>query len=242
MSRYSLLSVENDSKTSKGTEHGYLTGILYLAPAREADGVHDMCSWSTVECRIACLYGAGMAGVFPSIKRARVAKTLQYIQDPAKFRDKLAGDIIKLAAEAKLRGLRPAVRINGTSDIPKLALWLASTFTDIQFYDYTKIPRPWTRTQANYHLTFSFSGSNLTECIQALEHGINVAVVFSGPLPEVWHGYPVIDGDKSDLRFTDPAGVIVGLKAKGNARAMENGGFIQIGAETFPAGRVACIP
>lgn len=230
MASYQLLSVGSDAKTVKGAKYGYLTGILYLAPAKEADGVHNLCPMATDECRAGCLYGAGMAGVFPSIKRARVQKTLAYLSDPAAFAETLAGDIEKLVREARSRRLKPAVRLNGTSDLPKLALTLAGRFPKVRFYDYTKLPRPYQRTRANYHLTFSFSGGNLADCVDALAHGVNVAVVFTGALPATWQGYRVIDGDASDLRFTDPAGVIVGLKAKGDARAMAAGGFVQIGA------------
>jgi hypothetical protein len=226
---YKLLSVEQDAKTSKGSKYFVLSGILYLAPAMEADGIHNLCTMSTPECREACLYGAGMAGVFPSIKRARIAKTLEYLNNRDAFKATLVRDIHKLIAEAKRRDMTPAVRINGTSDLPQLALELASMFPNVQFYDYTKIPAPWKRTAANYHLTFSFSGDNFTDAAEALLHGINVAVVFSGALPATWRGFPVIDGDLSDLRFRDAAGVIVGLKAKGTARTMTAGGFIQIG-------------
>ncbi len=107
---------------------------------------------------------------------------------------------------------------------------MAHEFPTVQFYDYTKIPRPWRRTLPNYHLTFSFSGANLTDALSALQHGINVAVVFQRQLPSTWNGYPVINGDESDLRFIDAKGVIVGLKAKGTARTMAAGGFVQIGA------------
>jgi hypothetical protein len=227
--KYQLLSVESDAKTVKGSKYGYLTGILYLAPSTEADGVHNLCPMASVECRQACLYGAGMAGVFPSIKAARIEKTKQYLVSPRVFVEKLAVDIIRLQDEAKSRGLLPAVRLNGTSDLPKLARELAARFPQVQFYDYTKIPRAWQRTSSNYHLTFSFSGTNLEDCKRALKRGINVAVVFSGPLPAEWHGYQVINGDLSDLRFTDPVGVVVGLKSKGEARRMAAGGFIQIG-------------
>jgi hypothetical protein len=170
-----------------------------------------------------------MAGVFPSIKRARIGKTLAFLNNPPVFVETLASDISRLVLEAKSRGLKPAVRINGTSDLPKLAHALAVRFPDVQFYDYTKLPRPWRRTLPNYHLTFSHSGENTADCEAALAHGINVAVVFAGSLPETWNGYRVVNGDLSDLRFLDPKGVIVGLKAKGTARSMEAGGFIQIG-------------
>jgi hypothetical protein len=226
---YKLLSIESDAKTVKGGKYGYLTGILYLAPAREADGTHDLCPMATSECRKACLYGAGMSSVFPSIKRARVAKTMRYLADRNGFIGDLIEDIHTLCHAAAARGMKPSVRINGTSDLPKLALELATLFPDVQFYDYTKIPRAWTRISSNYHLTFSFSGENLTECKRALKHGVNVAVVFAGVLPETWHGYRVVNGDLSDLRFLDDAGVVVGLKSKGTARTMATGGFIQIG-------------
>lgn len=124
--------------------------------------------------------------------------------------------------------MRPAVRINGTSDQPQLALEMAREFPEVQFYDYTKIPAPWKRTLPNYHLTFSFSGENLADCMAALEHGINVAVVFpTANFPKTWNGYPVINGDKNDLRFLDPNNVVVGLKAKGDAKKLAVGGFVQ---------------
>jgi hypothetical protein len=230
MSTYKLLSIESDAKTSKGTALGYLTGILYLAPATEADGVHNLCPMASEECRRACLYSAGMAGVFPSVKAARVAKTLWYLNDPKGFKAALVDDVRRLMSRAKLRGLKPAVRINGTSDIPKLAVEIAAQFPEVRFYDYSKVPEPWKRTAPNYHLTFSHCGENLADCLEALRHGVNVAVVFAGKLPKTWNGYRVVNGDESDLRFLDPQGVIVGLKIKGEAKAMTAGGFIQIGA------------
>jgi hypothetical protein len=132
----------------------------------------------------------------------------------------LEGDIHKLIRECKRRRMRPAVRLNGTSDIPKLAHTLAAKFPQVQFYDYTKIPRVWERTRDNYHLTFSHSGENLSDCFGALRNGVNVAVVFAGELPQMWNGYRGVDGDRDDLRFLDPAGVVVGLKAKGEAKRM----------------------
>ncbi len=225
-----LLSVEQDAKTRKGSKRGWLTGVLYLAPADEGGTGYNLCPMSTDECREGCLYGAGMAGVFPAIKAARIAKTRSYIADPRGFVDQLRLDIQEIVRKADAREMIPAVRINGTSDIPKLAMRLAREFPDVQFYDYTKIPRAWDRVLPNYHLTFSFSGENLEESMLALEHGLNVAVVFpTADMPETWNGRRVINGDESDLRFLDPQGVIVGLKAKGVARKMAVGGFIQIG-------------
>jgi hypothetical protein len=49
-----------------------------------------------------------------------------------------------------------------------------------------------------------------------------VAAVFKD-VPDTWQGFPVINGDESDLRFLDPAGVVVGLKAKGDAKKDASG-------------------
>jgi hypothetical protein len=91
---------------------------------------------------------------------------------------------------------------------------------------YTKHPKPWLRTLPNYHLTFSHSGHNLEDCLEALQHAVNVAVVFTTlrgeHLPETWNGFPVIDGDSHDCRFLDPTGVVVGLRAKGMAKGSQS--------------------
>jgi hypothetical protein len=44
-----------------------------------------------------------------------------------------------------------------------------------------------------------------------------VAVVFN-QLPATYLNYTVIDGDQIDLRYLDPANVIVGLTSKGKAK------------------------
>jgi len=99
---------------------------------------------------------------------------------------------------------------------------LAKENPDLQFYDYTKIERPWLRRRANYHITFSYSGENFQDAMDCLKHGVNVSVVFmvkkGSPLPAMWNGYPVIDGDEHDARFLDPVGCVVGLRAKGPAK------------------------
>ena len=38
-----------------------------------------------------------------------------------------------------------------------------------------------------------------------------------------WNGFPVVNGDESDLRFLDGSGVVVGLYAKGTARHDDSG-------------------
>jgi len=216
-----LLSVGCDAKTVKGEKKGYLTGILYLAPA-SSSGVANVCASASAGCIAGCLNTAGRASIFPAIHKARVRKTRALFADRDTFMRDLERDINALVRAAKRKGMTPCVRVNGTSDLPWLALEMAHRFPRVQFYDYTKHARPWDRVRSNYHLTFSHSEINESLCVDALRHGINVAMVFSTrkgqPLPKRWNGYRVIDGDLSDLRFTDPRGVIVGLRAKGRAK------------------------
>jgi hypothetical protein len=106
---------------------------------------------------------------------------------------------------------------------------LFAGFPLVQFMDYTKDvsrvldpARP-----ANYHLTFSRSESNDDECRRVLAAGHNVTVVFRRPpFPATFWGWPVIDGDKNDLRFRDPSPCVVGLKAKGAGARRGATGFV----------------
>lgn len=226
-----LLTVEN-AKTIKGESLGYLTGILYLAPANESK-VMNTCPMATDGCKAGCLYSAGKAVIFPAVKAARVRKTVELHENKDAFISQLRKDITSLIRRAAKNGLTPAIRVNGTSDLAGMAMQLASEFPTVQFYDYTKLPKPWQRVRANYHITFSLSESNMADAMQSLQHGVNVAVVFNvkrgHELPTTWNGHTVIDGDLHDLRFLDAArgGVIVGLRAKGPAKKDVHG-FVQI--------------
>ena len=56
---------------------------------------------------------------------------------------------------------------------------------------------------------------------------MSVAVVFRDVYTsDTWRGIPVVDGDKDDLRFTDPKSHIVKLYAKGAAKK-DTTGFVQ---------------
>lgn len=222
-------------KTRKGESVGYLTGILYLLPADSGGGA-TLCPASTPECRLFCLVTSGR-GQTHSVQRGRQRKTDWYHRDQAGFMDQLARDVEALARAASRRGLTPAVRLNGTSDIDWARVPVGrhanifEAFSSVQFYDYTKRidvttrPRP-----ANYDLTFSRSEKNGRVTTRMLAAGTRTAVVFGvgrhDPLPATWLGKPVVDGDKDDLRFLDRAGVVIGLRAKGSAKRAGAGGFV----------------
>jgi hypothetical protein len=226
-----LLGVNSDAKTSKGTKYGYLTGILYLAPADESG--FEVCVGRSPGCTEGCLYTAGH-GSFSSVKEARIRKTQWLFHDRKSFLEALRKDVIALVTKAEKQGLIPCIRLNGTSDLgwEGIARDLIKEFSTVQWYDYTKIQSRMMRylqgkLPSNYHLTFSKSENNWDKCLDVLNNGGNIAAVFD-KVPDTYLGYQVIDGDKSDLRFLDPKNVIVGLKAKGKARKDTSGFVIKV--------------
>ena len=230
------LSVGSDAKTVKGEKKGYLTGILYLAPSTMSG--YDMCPMSTMGCEASCLGAyAGRVTFTPGILKARMAKAQWYMEDREEFLSAVYTQIAAIKRKAERLGMIPAIRLNGSSDLPKMALAMVEAFPNVQFYDYTKIPMPWLRVRNNYSLTFSRSETNGLSCIKALEHGVNVCVVFDTPkgkpLPKKFgfapHWYDVFDADDTDLRFLDPKGVVVGVRAKGKKAKHDTSGFVILG-------------
>ena len=242
-----LLSVEEDAKTVKGRASGYITGILYLAPGQLA-GVGNLCPHASAGCLAACLFTAGRAGIFENVNAARVMRTRFLHDNRLAFIAQLKGEIAALIRKAKRRGLRPVVRLNGTSDLPweKLTPELFDEFPDVTFYDYTKNVRrvvAWSKGEfpENYSLTFSLSESNQDDAQTAIASGVNVAVVYDGPtvrnkplaLNNGMNPRPWFSADESDLRFLDRAardgrGRFGVLKAKGKAKKDETGFVVRM--------------
>jgi len=209
-----LLTTAN-FKTVKGEKLGVLTGILYLAPAKISG--YEVCPRRSAGCTAACLYTAGM-GAFSNVQQARINKTKMYFEDRPNFLFQLEKDIKALVKKAKKLNMKPAIRLNGTSDINWMSSGIMDKFPDVQFYDYTKVLRRLTdKIPTNYNITFSKSEDNNSECETALELGFNVAAVFKN-LPQQYMGRQVINGDETDVRFADGKGVVIGLTAKGRAR------------------------
>jgi len=210
-----------NSKLAKGDGAQYLTASLFMAPATRAGGP-NLCPFADDHCVALCLNESGRAMVFPEIDRARIRKARFYHADRDAFLVVLAHNIRLHVERTRARGATAAIRLNGTTDIlwERIAPWLFLEFPDVTFYDYTKVPNR-RALPANYTLTFSRSATNSHHVASEMSAGRNVAVVFAtrrhAPLPATFAGRPVIDGDLSDLRFTDPAGSVVGLRAKGHA-------------------------
>lgn len=225
-----LLSVGTNAKTVKGDKSSeYLTAILYMAPHTSNSRGINLCPKASNGCAKACLYTSGR-GRFSSVQNARTAKAEWFISDREGFLEQLHRELLDFSRYARLRGKKPAVRLNGTTDILWETLLDMSVYPEIQFYDYTKYQvRRKAEALPNYHLTFSRSETLDPQDIPPMLERMNVAVVFDS-LPKEYLGIPVIDGDKTDLRFLDPSGVIVGLTAKGDAKKDTSGFVIHRGS------------
>lgn len=240
-----------NAKTVKGDKmEEYATAIMYLAPWKAA-GINVCPMAEQAGCIKACLFTAGRAEFLPSIPKSRIAKTLRYASDRAAFMAELVRDIGRFVKWCARHEVRPAVRLNGTSDIQWESghpcfrdgaryLSIFAAFPEVTFYDYTKVTkRVYRDLPANYRLCLSYSAANpafanmVTQA--ARDTGCNVAVVYrskaardsivgKAALAEL-PLHSVINGDLTDMRFLDPAGSIVGLYAKGRARK-DNSGFV----------------
>lgn len=229
---YQLIGVGNNAKTVKGDGAEYMTAIKYMKPFKTVfkGKVHNICAMAeTAKCHEGCLVSAGR-GQMSSVQRGRERKTLWYLSDRVGFMDALVNDITTFRRRQIKSGVQPCVRLNGTSDIMYEKSGIMDQFPDVQFYDYTKIvKRAYGELPPNYHLTLSYSEADEEYAEQVLmavaDTGVNAAVVFRDRLPDTFKGFRVIDGDKDDLRFLDPKGVVVGLKAKGKAK-QDKSGFV----------------
>tara|TARA_R100000742_G_C4276916_1_gene98334 strand:- start:1559 stop:2245 length:687 start_codon:yes stop_codon:yes gene_type:complete len=220
-----LLNYYSQTKMAKGEALGFKTAILHLAPF-DLSG-KNVCPKASPECAAACLNTSGR-GQMGSVQKARINKTKYFWTNKNGFLHDLSLEIQQLKKRAANQGYKFAVRLNGTSDLPFHRMKvdgggsLMEIHQDVQFYDYTKVLNYLDHDLENYHQTFSDSGRNLADIKKAIKKSVNVAVVFKDVLPRIWMQKKVINGDKHDLRFKDPAGVIVGLIAKGLGRNINN--------------------
>lgn len=226
-----LLGTSN-AKSAKSAAYGWLVGILYLAPSTIAGRGFNICPFADAGCRAACLYTAGR-GKFTNVQEARIRKTRWLFDDRQGFVAQLCRDIEGLCRDADKQGLQPAVRLNGTSDLPWYSREFGnvpSRFPEIQFYDYTRSPRRVLSVcRPNYKLILSRGTHNDDACKRVLAAGFNVAAVFDEvPVGGKLWGHRIISGDSHDLRFTEMKGseaVVVGLRAKGRAK-QDHSGFV----------------
>ena len=227
---YLISKPDANPKVAKNMKQGVLTAPLHLAPSTVAG--YNTCANSTPACEGFCIHYTGNPAFMSQKERSRIAKTKLYFEDREAFLTLLIDDMQWLARKAERMGLKAGLRLNATCDIPwervsyggAVVTFYADKY-GIELYDYTKTVK---RALAQpYHITFSRTENNDIDCMKVLSRGHNVAVIFhvtkATPLPDMWNGYPVIDGDESDWRPGDLLGSVVGLKAKGDARKDTSG-------------------
>lgn len=222
-------ALQNPKVAKSATVRGVLTLPLHLAPAATS-GALNACPFAGA-CTALCLDHSGNPAYAAGKERARINRTVLYATDRAAFMLLLVAEIAAHVAAARVQRMRPAVRLNATSDIlwervpvtvdrdTTRYLWaryrvrvaarthenIMRAFPRVSFYDYTKVPVKHRRNlPPNYYLTYSYDPQNLAHVADALAAGFNVAVPFQGrTLPAEFMGRPVIDGDLHDYRPAD---------------------------------------
>jgi len=232
-----LLTVNGNPKIVKGDKLSdkYLSAIMHLSPINTR-----ICPYQDIaKCKEACLNTAGRGGIFKkgestnTIQEARKRKTDLFLNDRNTFMELLVKDIQAFVRKCERLDKKPCIRLNGTSDIQWELIPIDNyanifdMFSDVQFYDYTKIPTRKVSSIKNYHLTWSYSQANDKYARLFEQVPYNKAVVFHGGLPRLFKGIKVIDGDTTDMRFLDKQNRVVGLKAKGLAKKDTSGFVIQ---------------
>lgn len=229
----------NNPKTIKGVLDNYITAVLSFAPANYSD--HTTC-FRFKHCKDTCLYHQGR-GRFDNVSKARIKKTNLFFDNQEQAAADIHNEIVKMQKKLS-KGINTphlAVRLNCFSDIK----WEEKTFGSIgdktiidanpqvQFYDYTKIPYKyrlaWREMPLNYHLTYSFDGTDedIPNCLELLHKGHNVAVVYTKEhykhllssdeeLNHPW-GYPMYDNEITDNRFLDPSPAVMFGREKGTS-------------------------
>ena len=221
-----LGSVNMTTKHAKAYKYDEMTYSLYLAPAKLSG--YEVCPMRNEECTALCLNESGMNRMNmrdDMITESRIKKTKLFFEHRQYFMQWMVEEIITAKNKAEKLGFHFSVRLNNTSDITPESFHMdvngerkniLQLFPDVMFYDYSKVPKrvELVKKYTNYDLTFSFSGDNFTDCINMLNSGVRVAVVFKKELPKTFWGRKVIDGDLYDMRYRDEKDVIVGLKYK----------------------------
>ena len=113
----------------------------------------------------------------------KINKKKWYFLESESFLDQFRIEIKRHITRCKKKGFRPAVRLNGTSDIEWNIHGLYEEFKQVKFYDYSKIYKralKYVKKEypKNYHLTYSLNEDNKPQAKYILKRGGNVSAVF----------------------------------------------------------------
>lgn len=196
-------------------------------------GGFDVCK-NAGWCRISCVLRESGRTQMDGVRSAQDWSKALLIAAPAVFYTRLERELYAFGERCRRLDCRALVRLNVASDLDYLST--IRKFPGISYYDYSKVTeRVEGSLPANYQITYSRSERSSESRMQKLlSRGINIAAVFDTPyypqcgvvgrLPETYLGVRVVDGDLHDwrLREFDGAGVVVGLRLKGNNAAKQS--------------------
>lgn len=187
-------------------------------------------------CSGPCVTWEAGHGRTDHVRDARINLTNWLFENPRSFKAYLLrqmANLTKYHGDAEI-----ACRANVDSDVNWMAIAREMFDFPWQFWDYTKCSERLGNTPKNYHLTYSYNDGTLPKDWERVyQTNSNIAVVFDslwnpwgskfGYLPAVWTDpngkvWPVVDGDRQELRFLDPQGVCVGLRLKGDEDKRED--------------------
>ena len=231
-----------NTKLDKGNKYEYYNIGLQLAPSYISG--FNTCPNASINCGMSCLNFTGHGAKhmlnknnIHMVLKARIIRTILFFEYRKQFKNRLIQEInlhknkVKKLNDNNLndKKIKICIRLNVLSDIKheKINKDILEMFKDIQFYDYSKILNRDIKHLSNYHLTISRNELN-KDIIKDMPH--NKAYVFNvkrnDKLPEYYENKKVIDGDLHDLRFLDNKDVIVGLRYKGNNKALKDNKFV----------------
>jgi hypothetical protein len=228
--RHNLLTTNTKLEKSLA-EHDVIVAGLALAPAKTSG--HEVCE-ARGACVKTCLGWYSGRMVTSGVREAMKRRTRLLFDRPSYFRYLLHEDLLRVTYDSLATSKPAYVRLNVTSDLD----WtdIMADFPEVRFYDYSKVRSRCRMAAAgklprNYSITPSYNERMPWQSFHAyLRAGLNVSVVFDteyvpshgrvGNLPDIFRGWPVIDGDKHDLRHPDfdGRGNVIGLRFKGSRK------------------------
>lgn len=240
MSYFLLQNGDTNTKTAKNSKRGFLTCGLSLSAEKSA-GFGNVCTSAGV-CADTCLDHQGHGAFSDVVRQSRIRKTKLWFSSKDYFINLLCDEIARWEIKARKDGKTLCCRLNMFSDIRWEKYNVPQQFPEIEFYDYSKHIRRHGNVLPNYWVTFSRDSiKNENACHDALDSGDNVAVCFHSigkfagnaskyqAIPKTWHGYKVIDGDNTDLRFEDDrgrtTGRVVALRLKAHSNSERQAGI-----------------
>ena len=191
-----------------------------ICPARKAAG-----------CDKICLKDTGLATVYSTVNEARLRKTEWYLSDPDSFVEQMRRELHNFTKWCAKHSKQGVVRANTISDIRWEKHGLPQEFTELMWYDYTKLADRFHKPMPNnYKLMFSYSGAPKYKAqvrsFLSSNSDAPMSVVFrTGDFPKRFLDRDVIDGDASDWTNVSARNKVVALKAKGKAKH-DTSGFV----------------